>query len=81
MSWIKRIRALPSDPASGDFLKVEYVDVNLNNSRKLIHNVSRVAASSEEYTAELETTIESLLGLKSAAHELAWLDELKGELD
>lgn len=74
MKWIKQIRALPSNPSTNDTLKVEYIDVNLNNSRKLMENVSRLAISSDENVAQIGDTVESLLRLRSTRSVLAWAD-------
>lgn len=79
MKWVKQIRALPSDPTANDTLKVEYIDVNLNNSRKLMENISRLAISTTENTAQVDEALESLIHLKTARNVLAWancLDEL-----
>lgn len=77
--WIKQVRALPSDPSSSDLLKIEYIDVNLNNSRKLISNLAELASTSREVTTETEEAVESMLLLRNIRSELAWLDELVEE--
>lgn len=77
MKWIKQIRALPSDLSANDTLKVEYIDVNLNNSRKLMENVSRLAISSNENVFQVGDTLESLLRLRSARGALSWVECLK----
>lgn len=74
--WIKKLRALPSDPSSEDFLKVEYVEVNLNNSRKLIVLVSKAATESEALAVVEQNVVENLLPLRSIRCDLSWLDEL-----
>ncbi|SGZ57221.1 CIC11C00000004653 [Sungouiella intermedia] len=74
--WIKQVRALPSDPSSNDFLKIEYIDVNLNNSRKLIANVTSLASTSKSTTEQTEDAIENMLRLRNIKSELSWLDDL-----
>lgn len=74
MKWIKQIRALPSDPSANDTLKVEYIDVNLNNSRKLMENISRLAVSSAENVTQVGDTMESILMLRKARNVLAWAE-------
>ncbi|SGZ57185.1 CIC11C00000001157 [Sungouiella intermedia] len=74
--WIKQVRALPSDPSSNDFLKIEYIDVNLNNSRKLIANVTSLASTSKTTTEQTEDAIENMLRLRNIKSELSWLDDL-----
>lgn len=74
--WVKKLRALPSDPSAEDYLKVEYLEVNLNNSRKLIALVSTAVKESKLLAAQQERTVENLLPLRSIRSELSWLDEL-----
>lgn len=74
--WVKKIRALPSNPTSNDFLKIEYIDINLNNSRKLIASVSSVAEESSAVNAQTEESLESLLRLRNTRNELSFLDGL-----
>lgn len=74
--WLKKLRALPSDPQAEDTLKVEYVVVNLNNSRKLISNVSRASAEATALGAEKQKIVEGLLPLRTIRNELSWLDGL-----
>ena len=74
MKWARQIRALPSDPSANDTRKVEYIDVNLNNSRKLIANVAGLARASTENTAQEENAVESLLRLRNVRSTLSWVD-------
>lgn len=74
--WLKQVRALPSDPSSNDFLKIEYIDVNLNNSRKLIANLSALAVTSKSATNQTGDTIEDMLRLRNTRNQLSWLDDL-----
>lgn len=76
---LEQLRALPSDAAANDVLKVEYLEVNLNNSRKLISNVSSAAAVSRQYVLDTEQLAEGMLRLKAVRASLALLDELVGE--
>ncbi|KAK8443510.1 hypothetical protein ACI3LY_003236 [Candidozyma auris] len=76
MSWLRQIRALPSKPASNDILKVEYLDVNLNNSRKLMGNISSLSVETKEVTESQESTVEAMLPLKSIRNELSWTDKV-----
>lgn len=71
---LKKIRALPSDPAANDLLKIEYIDVNLNNSRKLISNIASALQALTETTKASEQVVESMLRLRNVRHELSWLD-------
>lgn len=73
---LKQIRALPSDPSSNDFLKIEYIDVNLNNSRKLIYNITNLSTTSTEATGQTEDVVESLLRLRNTRSHLSWADDL-----
>lgn len=77
--WIKQVRALPSDPSANDILKIEYIDVNLNNSRKLINNLNLLATTSRATTEQTEDAIEDMLRLRNIKSELSWLDGLKEE--
>lgn len=74
--WVKKLRALPSDPSAEDYLKVEYLEVNLNNSRKLISLVSTAAKEAKLLATQQEKTVEKLLPLRSIRSELSWLDEI-----
>lgn len=71
--WVKKLRALPSDPKENDFLKPEYIEVNLNNSRKLMQKVSDLAESSKALASENELVRESFSGLEKVKKELDWL--------
>lgn len=73
------MRALPSDPSANDILKIEYIDVNLNNSRKLINNLNLLATTSRATTEQTEDAIEDMLRLRNIKSELSWLDGLKDE--
>ncbi|QWU89754.1 hypothetical protein CA3LBN_004102 [Candidozyma haemuli] len=74
MSWLRQVRALPSNPASNDILKVEYLDVNLNNSRKLMANVANLGVEAKQLTQHEEDTVEAMLQLKNLRNELSWTD-------
>lgn len=71
--WIKNIRALPSNQRTNDVLKKEYIDVNLNNSRKLIRNVNTLSQSSNGFINTIEDVNENLVRLKSVKKEFEWL--------
>ncbi|CAK9438117.1 uncharacterized protein LODBEIA_P24260 [Lodderomyces beijingensis] len=78
--WVRDLRTLPSDPSSKDFLKLEYIDVNLNNSRKLITNIHGLRAESEEYVKSIESHTRGRMEmLNHVARELDWLDEHKSQ--
>lgn len=72
--WVRELRTLPSDPNSKDFLKLEYLEVNLNNSRKLISNLVKLKDESDKYVEKLDTHVNGCsLQLHRAAKELDWL--------
>ncbi|WEJ95238.1 hypothetical protein PSN45_002751 [Yamadazyma tenuis] len=72
--WVKDLRGLASSPNDNDHLKIDYIDVNLNNSRKLIANVNTIVASSEQYLLVNHSVNESLIKLQSASQALKWTD-------
>lgn len=73
--WINQLRTLPSNPQSKDFLKLEYLDVNLNNSRKLITNLNTLTRETNEYVKNVDLQINgNLVQLNQVDKELAWLD-------
>lgn len=74
--WIKKLRALPSDPLAEDNLKVEYIEENLKNSRVLISSVKEAAIASQILTENRKKAVENLLPLRSAREDLSWLDGL-----
>lgn len=76
--WAKQVRALPSDPGCNDVLKVEYIEVNLNNSRKLMSNVSGAKHAGTEKSGADQRAVETLLPAKQARSELAWVDQWCG---
>lgn len=76
--WLKQVRALPSDPTTHDFLKIEYIDVNLNNSRKLIANLSTLVSTSKATTDQTGDVMESMLRLRNTRNQLSWLDKIDG---
>lgn len=73
---LKKVRALPSDPSANDVLKVEYIEVNLNNSRKLIGSITSASSVSAEVVRETEAVVENMIRLRNTRSELAWLDEI-----
>lgn len=75
MKWIEQVRTLPSDPNSNDFLKLEYLDVNLNNSRKLINNINQLTKNVKEYVKDVDLQVNgNLIQLKQIQKELDWLE-------
>lgn len=76
LKWIKSIRALPSNPSSNDYLKTDYIDVNLNNSRKLISNINELTKSSNESILKMNEIDQSLNKLNEVHHQLNWLNEI-----
>lgn len=75
----KTVRALPSDPSVNDVLKVEYIEVNLNNSRKLIGSINSASTMSTDAVQETEGVVENMLRLRNIRNELAWLDDINKE--
>ncbi|CAK7892629.1 hypothetical protein CAAN1_08S05072 [[Candida] anglica] len=73
--WTKSIRALPSNAESNDYLKPDYIDVNLNNSRKLIANLNQLAANSSENVELIEEMNERLLILNAIQNNFSWLQD------
>ncbi|GEQ68428.1 hypothetical protein JCM33374_g2096 [Metschnikowia sp. JCM 33374] len=73
---LKKIRALPSDAAANDVLKVEYIEVNLNNSRKLIGSITSASQLANEVVEETEAAVDEMLRLRNIRSELSWLDDL-----
>lgn len=76
LKWIKSVRALSSAPENNDFLKTEYIEVNLNNLRKLIQNVRGLTSTSDEAVSSTRILNDSLLRLNNVRAELAWADGL-----
>lgn len=76
LKWVKSIRALPTNPNNNDNLKTEYIDVNLNNSRKLIGNISDLMETTDKSVKHNHEVNESLARLNNIKHELAWLNGL-----
>lgn len=73
---LKKVRALPSDPSVNDVLKVEYIEVNLNNSRKLIGSINSASTMSTDAVQETEGVVENMLRLRNIRNELSWLDDI-----
>lgn len=76
LKWVKSIRALPTNPGNNDNLKTEYIDVNLNNSRKLIGNIDDLSETTNKSLKHNHEVNESLARINNIKHELTWLDEL-----
>lgn len=74
--WVKEIRGLASDPSHNDYLKIDYIEVNLNNSRKLITNVNQLTQNSEKQVTKNFEINESLIKLQPAKQNLSWLDNI-----
>lgn len=74
--WVKDIRGLPSDPSNNDYLKVDYIDVNLGNSRKVIQNINQLTKEDEAHLLKLIELNESLIKLNQAKANLQWLDKV-----
>ena len=73
---LKKVRALPSDPSANDVLKVEYIEVNLNNSRKLISGITSASNISKEVAEQGQSITEDMLRLRNTRSELSWLDDV-----
>ena len=75
LKWINQLRVLPSDPKSNDFLKLDYIEVNLNNSRKLITNVNQLTNNFDKYVKDVDLQMNgNLVQLKQIKKELDWLE-------
>lgn len=75
LKWINQLRVLPSDPKSNDFLKLDYIEVNLNNSRKLITNVNQLTNNFDKYVKDVDLQMNgNLVQLKQIKQELDWLE-------
>lgn len=75
LKWINQLRILPSDPKSNDFLKLDYIEVNLNNSRKLITNVNQLTTNFDNYVKDVDLQMNgNLVQLKQIKQELDWLE-------
>lgn len=74
MKWAKSVRALPLE-SSNDVLKTEYIEVNLNNSRKLIRHVNGAGSESSQKAGAEEKAVESVLLAKGVRSELGWADQ------
>lgn len=73
LRWIGKIRALPST-GTNEMLKPEYLNSNLDNSRKLIMNVNALSLESNELSKDLSSHIRKpLLRLEKVDYQLAWL--------
>lgn len=77
--WVSDLRTLPSDPNSHDFLKLEYVDVNLSNLRKLIGNLNQLRETSELLIEDVDTNVGGMTELCRVQKELEWLNGGNGE--
>lgn len=72
--WVKEVRGLASNPKDNDYLKVDYIDVNLNNSRKLIANINSLTNTSDAQVNENFRVNESLIKLQHANDNLKWIE-------
>lgn len=72
--WVKQLRGLPSSPSQHDHLKIEYIDTNLNNSRKMINSVNELSNSSKELLNTYYKVGESLTRIDQIEKELDWLN-------
>ncbi|KAG2732137.1 hypothetical protein G9P44_004554 [Scheffersomyces stipitis] len=75
--WVSQVRTLPSNPNSNDFLKLEYIDINLNNSRKLIANLNSLTKSTDSLINDIDLKVNgNLIQLNQVKKELDWLDDI-----
>lgn len=74
LKWLTKLRTLPSNPNSNDFLKLEYIDVNLNNSRKLITNLGELSKTSLSLIEDVDIVNGNLIQLNQVKKELEWLE-------
>lgn len=75
-NWVKYLRALPSKPSAHDYLKPEYIEVNLNNSRKLIKNLDELTGDMQKSIEVFYGVNESLLRVQKVKQQLEWLEDL-----
>ncbi|XYA00800.1 hypothetical protein QA089_003344 [Meyerozyma guilliermondii] len=79
--WIKQVRALPSHHSHNDVLKTDYIDVNLKNSRKLIHNLNDLADSINSNlpsdTSPERQIASEMLPLHQVKEEMSWINETR----
>ncbi|MCH0628655.1 hypothetical protein JNB11_01540 [Kocuria palustris] len=54
-------------------LKVDYIDVNLNNSRKLMGNINQLGETTDHAVDNHQALVDALAPLQVVNHELAWL--------
>ncbi|CUM66725.1 uncharacterized protein PRCAT00004405001 [Priceomyces carsonii] len=76
MKWVRAVRSLPSNPESNDFLKVDFIENNLNNSRKLISNINSLANTSREAVTTSQSINENFMRLSHLRNELRWVEEI-----
>lgn len=74
--WVKNVRGLASNPNDNDYLKIDYIEVNLNNSRKLIGNINALTKTSHQHLIKHHEVNESLIKIETATTNLQWLDEI-----
>ncbi|CAH2353023.1 hypothetical protein CLIB1423_09S01090 [[Candida] railenensis] len=74
--WTDSVRALPSNSESNDYLKPDYIEVNLNNSRKLIENINQLSENAENGIEISENINKSLLLVNNVSAALEWLEEV-----
>lgn len=73
VKWATQLRTLPLSPASQDFLKLEYIDVNLSNLRKLISNLDKLTELTQELIKQGDTNNGSFMQLERVKAELDWI--------
>ena len=57
------------------FLKLDYIEVNLNNSRKLITNVNQLTNNFDKYVKDVDLQMNgNLVQLKQIKKEFDWLE-------
>lgn len=74
--WTESVRALPSSSESNDYLKTDYIDVNLNNSRKLIENINQLSDRAEIGIKTSEKLNQRLSLINDVLATFEWLEDL-----
>ncbi|CAH6718416.1 hypothetical protein CLIB1444_01S06238 [[Candida] jaroonii] len=75
--WVKQIRGLASNSSDNDYLKIDYIDVNLNNSRKLIMNLNQLNETNNQQVLKNHEVNEKMIKLQNVHQQMSWLDKLE----
>lgn len=77
---LKELTALPRDRATNDVLKIEYLDVNLKNSRRLIGAIGEMHIDSTHITNQVPILIGCLKQVQVLQTQLSWLDNIESKV-